>query len=141
MSPEEFSGKTYDFLIVGGGTAGLTLAARLTEDANVSVGVIEAGQNRLDDPMIQAPGLFPQLMEKPEYDWAFKTKAQVRTLLVFQQQESFHANVNGLVSGTRQQSHHPLSPRTSPRRIERDKRADALSSFQAGLRQLARSGQ
>jgi choline dehydrogenase len=55
-SPEEFAAKKYDYVIVGGGTAGLTLAARLTEDPNIRVGVIEAGQNRLADPNILVPG-------------------------------------------------------------------------------------
>lgn len=34
---------TYDYVVVGGGNAGLTVAARLAEDASVSVAVIEAG--------------------------------------------------------------------------------------------------
>ncbi|KAI0481393.1 hypothetical protein GGR56DRAFT_664610 [Xylariaceae sp. FL0804] len=34
---------TYDYVVVGGGTAGLALAARLSEDANITVAVIEAG--------------------------------------------------------------------------------------------------
>ena len=34
---------TYDYIVVGGGTSGLVVAARLTEDPNVSVLVIEAG--------------------------------------------------------------------------------------------------
>lgn len=34
---------TYDYVIVGGGTAGLTLAARLTEDDFATVAVVEAG--------------------------------------------------------------------------------------------------
>ncbi len=55
-SPEEFASTKYDFVIIGGGTAGLTLAARLTEDRNITVGVIEAGQNRLADPNILVPG-------------------------------------------------------------------------------------
>jgi choline dehydrogenase-like flavoprotein len=55
-SASQFVSQSYDFVIIGGGTAGLTLAARLTEDPDVSVSVIEAGQNRLADPNILVPG-------------------------------------------------------------------------------------
>lgn len=34
---------TFDYVIVGGGTAGLTMAARLSEDSGTTVAVIEAG--------------------------------------------------------------------------------------------------
>jgi choline dehydrogenase len=34
---------TYDYVVIGGGTSGLTIAARLAEDPDVSVAVIEAG--------------------------------------------------------------------------------------------------
>lgn len=34
---------TYDYVVVGGGNSGLTVAARLAEDSSVSVAVIEAG--------------------------------------------------------------------------------------------------
>ncbi len=36
--------ETYDYVIIGGGTAGLTVADRLTEDANTTVLVIEYGE-------------------------------------------------------------------------------------------------
>lgn len=34
---------SYDYVIIGGGTGGLTIAARLAEDPGVSVAVVEAG--------------------------------------------------------------------------------------------------
>ena len=55
----------------------MVLAARLTEDPNVTVAVLEAGGNGLDDLLIDAPNLFQQLWGKPEYDWDFRTVPQV----------------------------------------------------------------
>jgi choline dehydrogenase-like flavoprotein len=40
--------KTFDYVIIGGGTAGLVLASRLTEDSAIHVAVLEAGEKRLD---------------------------------------------------------------------------------------------
>lgn len=45
---DEADSKVFDYVIIGGGTAGLTVAARLTEDAAVQVAVLEAGEKRLD---------------------------------------------------------------------------------------------
>jgi choline dehydrogenase len=77
MSVEEFTKQEYDYVICGGGTAGLVMAARLSEDPNITVAVLEAGGNGLDDLMIDGPNLFLQLMGKPEYDWDYKTVPQV----------------------------------------------------------------
>lgn len=77
-SAEEFLKHDYDFIIVGGGTAGLTVAARLTENEDVTVGVLEAGKNRLGDPLVDTPAAFFAMFNNPEYDWAFMTEPQVR---------------------------------------------------------------
>jgi choline dehydrogenase len=55
-TPGDFASQTFDFIIIGGGTAGLALAAKLTEDPELRVGVLEAGQNRIVDPNILVPG-------------------------------------------------------------------------------------
>lgn len=47
ISPVEVVARKYDYVVIGGGTAGLAVAARLTEDAAVNVLVLEAGENRL----------------------------------------------------------------------------------------------
>ncbi|KAJ0162093.1 L-sorbose 1-dehydrogenase [Colletotrichum tanaceti] len=68
--------ETYDYIIVGGGTAGLTVAARLTEDPRVTVLVLEAGADRSEDLNVLAPGLFPAMYGNPDYDWDYKTVPQ-----------------------------------------------------------------
>ena len=67
----------FDFVIVGGGTAGLVVANRLTEDAGTSVLVLEAGSDQTKDPRITIPGMSSALYDNPEFDWAFRSVPQV----------------------------------------------------------------
>ncbi|OQE06519.1 hypothetical protein PENVUL_c017G10290 [Penicillium vulpinum] len=73
---EEFTRTTFDYVICGGGTAGLALAARLSENPDIIVGVIEAGKYRIGDPLVDTPAAFSQMFENPEYDWCMYTVPQ-----------------------------------------------------------------
>ncbi|KAK4561051.1 hypothetical protein LTR86_005006 [Recurvomyces mirabilis] len=75
-SAEDFVKHEYDYIIVGAGTAGLTVAARLSENPDVSVGVLEAGENKLGDMLVDTPAAFLQMFGKPEYDWKFMSEPQ-----------------------------------------------------------------
>ncbi|PWN48648.1 alcohol oxidase [Violaceomyces palustris] len=68
--------KEFDYVIVGGGTAGLAIAARLSEDPAISVGVIEAGLWRPKDPKINYPAFIGQSLMDPDYDWCLETVPQ-----------------------------------------------------------------
>jgi choline dehydrogenase-like flavoprotein len=66
----------YDYIVCGGGTSGLVVASRLSEDANVNVLVLEAGQDHSEDPRVVIPGLCMTL-QGTEADWGFVTTPQV----------------------------------------------------------------
>lgn len=72
----------FDFIIVGGGTAGLTVANRLTEDADVKVLVIEAGEDRRNDPEVAVPGLLGGQYGNPKHDWNFLSVPQVSIIII-----------------------------------------------------------
>ncbi|KAK1243245.1 hypothetical protein MKX07_003873 [Trichoderma sp. CBMAI-0711] len=65
----------YDYIIVGGGTAGLVLAARLTEDPSKQVLVLEAGEDLTGDARLSVPAMWPTLLNT-DADWKFETIPQ-----------------------------------------------------------------
>jgi choline dehydrogenase-like flavoprotein len=65
----------YDYLIVGAGTAGCVLAARLSEDPDIKVCLIEAGP-RDTHPAIQVPALVGVAISRPTLNWRFMTEPQ-----------------------------------------------------------------
>ena len=75
LTLQQFASKELDYIIVGGGTAGLAIANRLSEIPEFEVGVIEAGPGVFDDPSINRPGLFG-LTIGGEHDWNFETIPQ-----------------------------------------------------------------
>jgi len=65
----------YSHIIVGAGSAGCTLAHRLTEDPDTNVLLIEAGGwDR--DPHIHIPLLWPRMFLKKRNDWGFDTEPE-----------------------------------------------------------------
>ncbi|OQV02293.1 hypothetical protein CLAIMM_07512 [Cladophialophora immunda] len=73
---DEFMKHEYDFLIIGGGTAGLVLAHRLSNDPRFTVGALEAGANHLDDPLVDTPAMAVAMTGDENYDWHFVTCPQ-----------------------------------------------------------------
>jgi len=67
----------FDYVIVGGGSAGCTLAARLSEDATASVCLLEAGGNGRSI-LLRAPvGAAAMVSGRPKINnWAFETVPQ-----------------------------------------------------------------
>ncbi len=66
---------TYDYIIVGAGTAGCLLANRLSADPGTRVVLLEAG-GKDNYPWIHIPVGYLYLMGNPRADWCFKTAAE-----------------------------------------------------------------
>ena len=63
--------ETYDYVVVGGGSAGCVVAARLTEDPGARVLLLEAG-GADDHPDVADPTKWPTLLHGP-LDWGYMT--------------------------------------------------------------------
>lgn len=72
-TPEE----SFDFVIIGGGTAGLVLATRIS--GNPSLGrvlVLEDGDDQTEDMRVSFPAMWPNLISTA-LNWALETAPQV----------------------------------------------------------------
>lgn len=69
---------TYDYVIVGGGTAGCILANRLTASGTHRVLMLEAGGEPAS-MWINIPAGFSKLLTNAQYNWRFQTEAEENT--------------------------------------------------------------
>jgi choline dehydrogenase-like flavoprotein len=66
----------FDYIVIGGGSAGCVLAARLSEDASVNVCLLEAGPPDRS-VLIHCPAGLAVLAQTTQANWAFETVPQV----------------------------------------------------------------
>jgi choline dehydrogenase-like flavoprotein len=66
----------YDYVIVGGGTAGCVLANRLSADPSISVALVEAGPTVFDDPRVKLVSPISPAWGS-ELDWNYTTTPQI----------------------------------------------------------------
>jgi choline dehydrogenase len=70
--------KTYDFIIIGGGSAGCVLANRLSADSESEVLLIEAGRPDYPwDLFIHMPGAFSFPIGSKFYDWRYQSEPEL----------------------------------------------------------------
>ncbi|KAF9899802.1 hypothetical protein EC991_008318 [Linnemannia zychae] len=72
---EQRDDNEYDYVVLGGGTAGCVLASRLSEDPNVTVLVLEAGEDMDQDFNTKMPIGYPKLFQT-KHDWQLRTVPQ-----------------------------------------------------------------
>ncbi len=72
-------GTVFDYVVVGGGTAGCVLANRLSADGRSRVLLLEAGEAGRS-PWIHIPAGFYKLLTNARYNWRFQTEPEPGTL-------------------------------------------------------------
>jgi choline dehydrogenase-like flavoprotein len=69
MQGQQNMSDTFDFIVVGGGSAGAVIAARLSEDPSCRVALLEAGGLPPAEELI--PAACPALQQNPATDWMY----------------------------------------------------------------------
>src|ERR1700683_2372887 len=69
--------RSFDYIIVGGGTAACVLANRLTEDSSIRVLIIEAGSEPTS-PWIKMPLAMGKLFTHPKLNWGLYTAPEAK---------------------------------------------------------------
>ncbi|MFQ3190127.1 MAG: choline dehydrogenase [Paraglaciecola sp.] len=73
LKGKKMTSASYDFVIVGAGSAGCVLANRLSENGKFSVCILEAGPSDKTS-MVTIPAAFPYFMFSKKYNWLYQAK-------------------------------------------------------------------
>lgn len=77
---DDVNNQTFDYIIIGGGTAGTVLANRLSANANISVLLIEAGD---EFNLISRVPFLATLLQKTDVDWQYQSTPQEHSSIGF----------------------------------------------------------
>ncbi|EPR21248.1 hypothetical protein L905_07060 [Agrobacterium sp. TS43] len=78
MARSDEASESFDYIIIGAGTAGSIIASRLGEDPSLSICVIEAGPSDLR-PYVYLPAGFTKTLTQDAVTWQFKTEPTENT--------------------------------------------------------------
>ncbi|XP_076078478.1 glucose dehydrogenase [FAD, quinone]-like [Mytilus galloprovincialis] len=79
---------SYDYIIVGAGSAGSVIANRLSEDKDVTVLLVEAGGSEFEYDYIPIPLAAP-LLQQTDIDWSFYTAPQQAAFKAMKEQKGY----------------------------------------------------
>lgn len=98
--------QAYDYVVVGAGSAGSVVAARLSEDAGVTVAVVEDGGH--ETVLSEVPGLAGDL-QLSQMDWRYRASPSSTTCLAMKNRRSF---IHVTILFPTLSNHHLFPPRT-----------------------------
>ncbi|GJJ10294.1 hypothetical protein Clacol_004520 [Clathrus columnatus] len=123
LAKDDTKWKTYDFVIVGGGAAGCVLAARLSENSNVSVLLLEAGNSHEGNLISSMPFTgkilggtsfiqdFNSWAKKGAEGWSYEElRPQVQTSFVFRGHMGLRYVPNPIMPDGKEEEHGTSGP-------------------------------